>query len=86
MRDIHCPKDVGLQNIFDGEDCKTEQLYNDCFHCWSSAIGKRCNQERQRDADIVKSYITESGTGKDQHTNEVLRKIINEIMIHEQYG
>jgi len=42
---------------------------------------------RQRDAEIVKSYIheiiTESGIDKNQHTNEVLRKIADEIM-HEE--
>lgn len=89
MRDIHCPKDIGFKNIFNGEDCKTEQFYNNCYHCWSSAIAKRCQQERQRDAEIVKSYIheiiTESGIDKNQHTNEVLRKIVDEIMIHNKY-
>lgn len=89
MRDIHCPKDIGFENIFDGEDCKAEQFFNFCYYCWSSAIAKRCQQERQRDAEIVKSYIheiiTESGIDKNQHTNEVLRKIVDEIMIHNKY-
>ena len=89
MRDIHCPKDIGLEDIFDGEDCKAEQFYNYCHHCWSSALAKMCLQERQRSAEIVKSYIheiiMESGIDKNQHTNEVLRKIIDEIMIHEKY-
>ena len=40
MRDIHCPKDIGFNNIFDGADCKEEQLYNNCYHCWSSAIAE----------------------------------------------
>jgi len=44
MRDIHCPKDIGLNNIFIGEDCKAEQWYDNCYHCWSSAIAEN-NQE-----------------------------------------
>lgn len=60
MRDIHCPKDIGFENIFEGKDCEAEQFYNNCFHCWSSAIAKRCQQERQRGAetndDIRESY------------------------------
>ena len=87
MRDIHCPKDIGFENTFDNEECKAEQFYNNCYHCWSSAIAEMRHQERQRDVKIVKSYIneiiTESGIDKNQHTNEVLRKIVDEIMIHE---
>lgn len=45
--DIHCPKDIGFENIFDGKDCEKEQFYNNCYHCWSSAIAKKCQQERQ---------------------------------------
>lgn len=89
MRDIHCPKDIGFENTFDGKDCEKEQFYNNCYHCWLSAIANIRHQERQRDADIVKSYIheiiTESGVDKNQHTNEVLRKIVDEIMVHERY-
>ena len=77
MRYIHCPKDIGFENRFDGEDCKREQFYNDC------------HQERKRDAKIVKSYIhetiTESGIDKNKHINEVLRNIVDKIMIHEKY-
>lgn len=40
MKDIKCPKDLQLENIFQGNDCAREQLYNDCHHCWSSAIAK----------------------------------------------
>ena len=89
MIDIHCPKDIGFENTFSEKDCENEQHYNNCYHCWSSAIAKISHRERQRDAEIVKSYIheiiTESGIDKNQHTNEVLRKIVDEIMIHEKY-
>ena len=44
MREIHCPKDIGFNNIFVGEDCKKEQWYDNCYHCWSSAIAEN-NQE-----------------------------------------
>lgn len=87
MRNIHCPKDIGFENTFNGEDCRIEQFYNDCYHCWGTAIAKRCHKERQRDAEIVKSYIheitVENGIDKNHHTNEVLREIIDKIMIHE---
>lgn len=87
MRNIHCPKDIGFENTFNGEDCKIEQFYNDCYHCWGTAIAKRCHKERQRDAEIVKSYIhkviAENGIDKNQHTNEMLRNIVDKIMIHE---
>lgn len=91
MRDIHCPSEVSIENTFELEssECKAEQFYNNCYHCWSSALAKMRHQERQRDAEIVKSYIheiiTESGIDKNQHTNEVLKKIVDEIMIHEKY-
>ena len=40
MRDIHCPKDIGFENTFSGEDCEKEQHYNNCYHCWSTALAK----------------------------------------------
>ena len=40
MRDIHCPKDIGFENTFSGEDCEKEQHYNNCYHCWSTALVK----------------------------------------------
>ena len=40
MRDIHCPKDIGFKNTFSGEDCEKEQHYNNCYHCWSTALAK----------------------------------------------
>lgn len=40
MRDIHCPKDIGFENTFGGEDCEKEQHYNNCYHCWSTALTK----------------------------------------------
>ena len=40
MRDIHCPKDIGFENTFSGEDCKKEQHYNNCYHCWSTSLAK----------------------------------------------
>lgn len=87
MRNIHCPKDIGFENTFNGEDCKLEQFYNDCYHCWGTAIAKRCHKERKRDAEIVKSYIcetiAENKDGKNYHQNKVLREIIDKIMIHE---
>lgn len=41
MRDIHCPKDIGFVDTFSGEDCEKEQYYNNCYHCWSTALAKR---------------------------------------------
>lgn len=40
MRDIHCPKDIGLENTFINEDCQKEQFYNNCYHCWTTALAK----------------------------------------------
>lgn len=40
MRTIHCPKDLGFKNTFSDEDCKSEQYYNNCYHCWSTALAK----------------------------------------------
>lgn len=40
MRTIHCPKDIGLNNTFEGRDCECEQYYNNCYHCWASAIAE----------------------------------------------
>lgn len=58
MRDIHCPKDIGFENTFSGEDCEKEQHYNNCYHCWSTALakGKELEQEHCDDA-ISRAYI-----------------------------
>lgn len=48
MRTIHCPKDIGLTNIFEGKDCEMEQRYDDCYHCWSSALAKNNQEYLQR--------------------------------------
>lgn len=40
MRTIHCPKDLGFKNTFSDEDCESEQYYNNCYHCWSTALAK----------------------------------------------
>ena len=50
MRDIHCPKDIGFENTFSGEDCEKEQHYNNCYHCWSTALakGKALCEERKQ--------------------------------------
>ena len=45
MRDIHCPKDIGFENTFSGEDCEKEQHYNNCYHCWSTALAKEKAQQ-----------------------------------------
>lgn len=48
MRTIHCPKDIGFKNTFEGGDCKLEQWYDDCYHCWTSAIAKNNQEYLQR--------------------------------------
>lgn len=40
MKNTYCPTDIGFINTFDGEDCKAEQWYNGCYHCWSTALAK----------------------------------------------
>lgn len=40
MKDIKCPKNLGFENTFQGKDCEREKYYNDCYHCWGSAIAK----------------------------------------------
>lgn len=47
MRDIHCPKDIGFENTFSGEDCEKEQFYNNCYHCWSTALAKEKAQSNK---------------------------------------
>lgn len=54
MRNIHCPKDVGLENTFSGEDCEKELIYNNCYHCWSTALEKFKKQEDKR--NNIKTY------------------------------
>lgn len=49
MKTIHCPKDIGLVNTFDGEDCKKEQFYNNCYHCWGCAIAKKTGRTMRRE-------------------------------------
>ena len=59
MRDIHCPKDIGFENTFSGEDCEKEQHYNNCYHCWSTALAKgkiHCVLDKIRD-EIEKKII-----------------------------
>lgn len=56
MRTIHCPKDIGFVNTFDGEDCKREQFYNNCYHCWATAIAvalqkKKCENGETDETD-----------------------------------
>lgn len=48
MRDIHCPKDIGFTNTFEGKDCEMEQRYNNCYHCWTSAIARNNQEYLQR--------------------------------------
>lgn len=60
MRTIHCPKDIGFVNTFDGEDCEREQFYNDCYHCWTSAIAvafqkKRAENEKKGSVKVLKN-------------------------------
>lgn len=40
MKEIKCPKDLNFENTFQGNDCEREKYYNDCYHCWCSAIAK----------------------------------------------
>ena len=49
MRTIHCPKDIGFVNTFEGTDCEIEQHYNDCYHCWASAIARNNQEYLQRE-------------------------------------
>lgn len=57
MRDIHCPKDIGFENTFSGEDCEKEQHYNNCYHCWSTAIASRDHQQNEEMAlQYAKGY------------------------------
>lgn len=59
MKTIHCPKDIGLINTFDNEDCEREQFYNDCYHCWTSAIVNYKNKNRPQGewtTKIVKKF------------------------------
>ncbi len=64
MRTIHCPKDIGLTNIFEGRECEMEQRYDNCYHCWSSALAKN-NQEylqrklREEETDELKALKEE---------------------------
>lgn len=51
MKTIHCPKDIGFINTFDGENCKREQFYNDCYHCWASNIAEE-DEIREEQAKI----------------------------------
>ena len=46
MREIHCPKDIGFENTFEGDDCEREQHYNNCYHCWTSAIAGAFQKKR----------------------------------------
>jgi len=59
MRDIHCPKDIGFENTFYEEDCKREQFYNNCYHCWSTAIAKEKANWIMSILDKIKSEIEE---------------------------
>ena len=63
MRTIHCPKDIGLTNIFEGKDCEMEQRYDDCYHCWSSAIARN-NQE------YLQRKLREKGMSKHREPSE----------------
>jgi len=47
MKEIKCPKDIGFENIFYGERCKSSDC---CYHCWTSSIAKH-------DHDIKKNII-----------------------------
>ena len=55
MRDIHCPKDIGFENTFSGEDCEKEQYYNNCYHCWSTAKVKALQE--LRDNSEIKNEV-----------------------------
>jgi len=56
MRNINCPKDVGLENTFSGEDCVNELIYNSCNRCWSMALEKFKKQEDKRIIIMPKTY------------------------------
>ena len=70
MRDIHCPKDIGFENTFSGEDCEKEQHYNNCYHCWSTALAKGIEMckvdvlDKIR-AEILEEILSHSGTGEE---------------------
>jgi len=81
MRDIHCPKDIGFNNIFIGEDCKKEQWYDNCYHCWSSAIvennQKYFKRKFEEELENIKEEITRWCNG---YLQEEIDKDINKII------
>ena len=57
MRDIHCPKDIGFENTFSGSECVDEQNYNDCFHCWNTALARNIRPQGRWEFD-EKGYFS----------------------------
>ena len=76
MRDIHCPKDIGFENTFSGEDCEKEQHYNNCYHCWSTAIASRDHQLKNA-INKIREIVDEwqSDTWTDNLSYECMAKI-----------
>ena len=70
MNDINikCPKDIGYENIFSGEQCNTSDC---CYHCWSSSIAKH-------DQDIKKAIINNILNGVAEEPRvRILNDLIN---------
>ena len=65
MRDIHCPKDIGFENTFSGEDCEKEQHYNNCYHCWSTALAKGKAHLDEIRAEIEEQVLESLSDGGD---------------------
>lgn len=52
---INCPKDIGYENIFIGEECHS----SDCFyHCWTSSIAKH---DQDITENIIKNILNNHG-------------------------
>lgn len=86
MRDIHCPKDIGFENTFGWEDCEKEQFYNNCYHCWSTAIARHDRQLKYGLINKIKAIVTEwkADTWTDNFSYECMSKIADLLAESEE--